>query len=181
MLSETWLRAENNHEKLEEELSKGQNIGWIMKNRGRRRGGGVAIAFDENKCPMKRISLPNLKKFEVTGAITEKKYGGKKLVALAAYVPPAMKAQDRVELVNKLGEEVARMKLKFDTPHLVLGGDFNKLDVTGFFCDCPEMSTCTTGPTRGTHTLDLLITNFGEQITEAAVLGSPLETEEGAA
>ena len=181
MVTETWLRLGSGEERLEEEMRMRHGIGSIVKSRESRRGGGVALFFDTEKLPMERVELPALASYEAVGGVSKTKYGGRKLIAIAAYAPPSLKACDKLSFVTNIAEEITRLKVKHTSPYVILGGDFNNIDISPLLSSIPEMKTIMTGPTRGNNVLDLLITNFDERIQDKHVVPIPLETEEGGA
>ena len=93
----------------------------------------------------------------------------RKIVAVAAYLPPTYTADTSAEFVEELKNMIGNLKLKYNSPYFVVAGDFNRRQVQqelGDFCDLELVET---GPTRRDVALDLVFTNFAHLITSAGV------------
>ena len=140
IVTETWMKS--NHTTIKEELLMGHGIGMISFNRpGTMRGGGVAIAyntevakFEENK--FHKFGL------EIVSAVGRINGEPRVLVTYGLYLPPNLKkdrADRACELVN---ENISELKSKFESPVIILGGDFNQFDIKKCFEDHPDISIC---------------------------------------
>ena len=61
LLCETWFKTSKASVAELKEVENGEQVALICKNRPRKRGGGVAIAYNQAKMTMKRFSIPNNK------------------------------------------------------------------------------------------------------------------------
>ena len=151
---------------------------------GRRKGnlgGGVAFAFNTNTCNFKRKALmPRAGKFEILGIVG---YVGKiprRVVSFVVYIPPNTKAADLSEMREAQSEEIAAARISYKRPLIIVGGDFNRRDISSCLGDTEPIKSILTGPTRGESTLDVVYTNFGGQVRESEVVPA-LQAENGTA
>ena len=79
------------------------------------------------------------------------------------------------ELVN---EDITRMKSIYESPYVILGGDFNQFGVDGFVSDHPEFKIPLTPPTRTDARLDLFAYNLEDSWVEDIIVNDPLENSE---
>ena len=61
-------------------------------------------------------------------------------------------------------------------PFISVGGDFNQFDIQCALSDNPDIEQVLTSPTRGNKTIDLIFTNFNDNIIESGVI-DPLERD----
>ena len=61
---------------------------------------------------------------------------------------------------------------KYNDPYLILGGDFYRRNLLEAVREYPAIKQIVTGPTRGDATLDLLASNFNDNITDSGLLDS---------
>ena len=85
-------------------------------------------------------------KFECCAAIGKFTKHGRKIIALAIYMPPDMPVQENKE--------------KFDNPLIIAGGDINKVQPDELFGRNLSMEFANTGPTRGNSCLDYVFSNY---------------------
>ena len=70
---------------------------------------------------------------------------------------------------------VIKMKRKYSSPYIVVGGDFNQWAIDDALVDFEDIKEAEVGPTRGDRCLDRLFVNF--PVTEAGT-APPLETDD---
>ena len=180
MISETWFRG---GKKLTGELSdieQAAGVRIICKNRPIRegRGGGVALAFNVERCNLKRKQINS--KFELVGATGKIGKIERQFAIFCVYVPPKTKTAEFVELCEVLASALIQAKTSSKDPIIVVGGDFNNRDPTPAFDAIGGLDRIPSGPTRGTATLDHIFTNALPHLAGGrAEIHPPLESEEG--
>ena len=99
MLTETWIKNCGNNYRIYEDITCNKGLGFLNYNRpGRRRGGGVAIAYNKSKLVLEehKFRRDGIEVIAATGRIV----GQKRTVALfCVYLPP-----------NLLSSRVKQMK-----------------------------------------------------------------------
>ena len=100
-------------------------------------GEGVAIFFDTNKMSLKEIKLKKSNP-EVVAAVGCLPNTKRRIIVIAAYVPPSYSVKRRKSCVQFLHDIINRIKRDYKEPYVVLGGDFNNTDlglITGSYAD----------------------------------------------
>ena len=64
------------------------------------------------------------------------------------------------------------MRSKYNDPYVTFGGDFNRRSIQEATKEYPDLKLIPTGPTRGNTTLDLLASNFNDNLIDAGTLDS---------
>ena len=84
-------------------------------------------------------------------------FSGKKLLIISVYLPPSMKKEEVLEAADDVSDTIARAKVQ--TPELVVfvAGDLNGKKFTSAIADYPDIKRLKSGPTRGTRTLDVIL------------------------
>ena len=169
---------ENNSPKIKEELFLGNNIDLIYYNRpGNKRGGGVALAFKSNEIKLEENKFKR-ESLEIDSAVGRLNNEKRKIVIYGLYLPPgltAAKASRACELVN---DNLSVVKAKYESPLIIIGGDFNQFDISQCFVDHPDVSICPSEPTRGNARLDLIATNAGDHFVDSYTT-TPLDNNNG--
>lgn len=148
--------------------------------RVRKRGGGVALAFNTALCNFKQRQLKIMtKEHEVMCAVGKVGKIERKVVVFVIYIPPAIKARQLEELREALAVEVTAVKADIKNPVLIMAGDLNHHVMAGAVNLTEQITLIPSGPTRVHHTIDLIYTNAPHSITECLTL-PPLETASGA-
>ena len=162
LITETWFKS-NKYTKQElENIKLAENIEFVCKNRGSR-GGGVAIAFNNNRASFKPITIHG-NKYELVGAVGRNGSDTRKCVLFALYIPPSQTAKDTEGLFHCLADAIEKAKLDYSDPYIVIGGDMNNRDINKALGDFPDIQVATSGPTRGTSTLDIVATNVNSYL-----------------
>ena len=179
VITESWLKVGKDLRDAIADLDGGASIGMVMRNRLSRRkrtaGGGVAVAFNKNRITLK--PLPSrVENCEIL--MTSGKLCGlsRKLVVIAAYIPPRTRAAGRDKFVDVLSRCIGQAKQDLNDPLILVAGDFNRFDVVPAVADYPDVQFLITPPTRGVATIDLAASNFNDSVTSINVR-PPLETE----
>ena len=182
ILTETWLTDGDGLQEDIDDLREGSGLGLLVRNRepGARgtSHGGVAIAFRQSTCTFKPLKFSNPESFEVMAAIGNIPGHIRKMVAIAAYMPPGDavgRGKACMEFVQNL---IIKYKRKYNDPYFVLAGDFNQWKMEEYLEDFLDVKEVPVGNTRGDNCIDRIFTNIMESVTEAGTL-PPLESEDG--
>ena len=156
IVTETWLRDGPDLEDDIDDLLHGSGIGLITLNReANGQGvahGGVAIAFRAAVVSSKKIELlPNPENYEVLTTISTISGHSRKLVTVAAYVPPGYPVA--------IADVVMEAKRRYREPYVVVAGDFNQWEVDKSLEDFVDIVEVGVGPTRGSSSICLLYTS----------------------
>ena len=155
----------------------GENISLLRKDRANRRGGGVAIAYDNKKVKAAEYQLAgSSRNQEIIAAVVKDIASGIELFVVTVYLPPSMGRADVKKVTTVIAEHVAQIKAKKPEIRTLIGGDFNKKKFDSAVEDFPLIKLIQTGPTRGRRKLDLIYTDVE---TTSVELMEPIETEEG--
>ena len=100
------------------------------------------------------------------------------MAAIAVYLPPVLNADQVRCCLRDVNDAIVHIKNKYKDPYLLVGGDFNKKDLSTDLADHKEIDQLLTGPTRGTNILDILATNFNDLLDENGVT-EPIVSEVG--
>ena len=162
------------------DLETGGNIGKIYKNRSsarKRRGGGVAILYHKHRCLFKERKIKG-NHFELVCGVAKLRHNTRPCAVIVLYIPPDSAAAEYHAALEAVSNEILKLKTELNDPYIILGGDLNRRKVeeaTGAF---PDMGELDTEPTRGHEKLDIISTNFCDEIVSVEVR-EPLTSEEG--
>ena len=164
------------------EVEGASGIRILQKSRDgrvRKRGGGVALAFNTALCNFKPRQLKLIaKEHEVICAVGKVGKIDRKIVVFVTYIPPGMRANQIQQLRKTLAAEVSEAKAMIKDPVFIIAGDFNHRDIAGEVGLVEQITQVPSGPTRGPNTIDLVFTNTPRNIKECITL-PPLETNNG--
>lgn len=137
-------------------------------------GGGVAIAFNQDKMRLveRKISAGRA---EIVCASGKLPGAARKVVIFGVYIPPRTRAPQVNTIMNLLNDEISKAKTELCDPVIIIGGDYNKKPYNDSIDDFPDISLLQTGPTRGDEVLDMVMTN----IPSSATTRDPLESNDG--
>ena len=131
-----------------------------------------------NNCvSMSKCHIPN-SKYEVIAAIGRRTGQRKKILVIAAYIPPSYTAEENKSCIEYLSDTITSLKNRYNDPHIFVGVDFNKRDINKTVKDYPDLRTVQTGPTRGNAVLDIIATSAHKELIEAETF-PPVENEDG--
>ena len=114
----------------------------------------VAVAYRAAVMSMSRVKIDIPKKFEVPATVGTISGHTRKLVTVAAYIPPGYTARRRKECMDHIAGTIMELKRRYREPYLVVSGDFNQWDVLVHLEDFPDLSEVPVGPTRGNSRID---------------------------
>ena len=104
---------------------------------------------------------------EIYAAVGRRTGQRRKVVAIVAYIPPHYNSQQNKSFYDAVNDSLMGLKTKYNNPYMIVGGDFNRQDIYEATREYPEIKTVTTGPTRGNAILDLIATDFNDQLLDA--------------
>ena len=99
------------------------------------------------------------------------------LFIFAVYYPPKLRASDVRESLLCISDCISQLKLKHKNPYVLIGGDVNQFPINEAIDDHDDIGLLPTLPTRGDACLDVIASNFNDQISDHFV-EAPLETDE---
>ena len=124
---------------------------------------------------MSRIRLPFTKN-EIVAGIGRRPGQRRKVAVVAAYLPPALKVDQVRKCLRDINNSILHIKQKYTDPYIILAGDFNKTDTRVALADHGDIRPISTGPTRGTSTLDIVATNFNQMANKVGTT-EPIKSE----
>ena len=145
-------------------------IELIRKDRDSR-GGGVAIAFDSNKCSFKKLALDSLKrsKMEIVGAMGKINGVQKGHLAFSCYLPPNYTRDQTISFFDTLVNAISEARSKYPGSWVSIGGDWNERSLSPLAVNFPDLDWTQSPPTRKNKTLDILVTNYRPHIENVTV------------
>ena len=181
-ITETWYRGGKDLKEHLIDVERSKGIKILQKSRDgriRRRGGGVAIAFNTATCNFKQRQLTHTSRnHEMLCAVGKIGKIDRKVAVFAIYIPPNTRALDAKALGEALASEVTAAKIAYKNPMFVIAGDFNHRDIESAVSLAESVDLVQTGPTRGDNVIDMVYTNFADKITESLTL-PPLQDRNG--
>ena len=179
IVTETWL-GDQGAEVLGQELSGGSDLGLLTRNRPPNQNGvcygGVAVVWKKGSCCLKKAVFKNKEGFEVLVATGSLRGHTRKLVVLAAYLPPSYTRVRGSEALTYIEDVIIEIKRKYSDPYLVIGGDFNQWRVSRVMDNFADIREVDVGNTRGNRSIDKIFINMSRSVVESGTL-LPLETE----
>ena len=101
MITETWFKNDRYTNQELEDITSAEKIEFICKNRtSNKRGGGVAVAFDNTKASFKKLQIQG-NKFELVGVVGKINNVSRKCVVFSLYIPPAQCAEKTQNLFRQ--------------------------------------------------------------------------------
>ena len=150
-----------------EDFTDRTGFGFIRQDRlTDRRGGGLAICYDQTRIQLSRVKVPP-SKHEILAAIGRRTGQRRKTLIVAVYIPPWYNAQQNRSLFNYTNDLLTHFKNKYENPMILFGGDFNRRSVKEATREHGNMKIIQTGPTRNDATLDILSSNFNELLLDS--------------
>ena len=100
------------------------------------------------------------------------------VVIFGIYIPPSTRAKQLRCALELLSDGIGQAKLDYSDPIIMIGGDINRRNIMDALEPFPDIKMTHTAPTRNDAVLDVLATNFHNDISEVEIR-EPLETEDG--
>ena len=177
LLTETWLTKKHCSPRVLSDLTLGANLSFIRRDRGSR-GGGVAICFDPTRIRLSAFPVGKDIKGEIVCATGNSPLTKRKIALLSVYLPPALRVSEVEEILEGVVEVIDKLKVKFDDPILMVGGDFNKKSMLVLLTAVPELRPIKAGATRANQALDEIYCNVDKCVVEKEIL-KPLCKDNG--
>ena len=174
ILSETWVTGLNEN-RIKSDLKNGYGLDIILKNRRNKRGGGVAVVWNEKKIAFKKHAFFSAE-YEIVIVRTFIAEVKKFLYVIATYYPPNMLVGDVAKMNELISEEMDKIKLKENEPMFIIAGDINNKDCSCFTSNFVDINMIDIPPTRGLAALDKCYTNL--PVIKTVVL-PPLVSNDG--
>ena len=177
LVTETWVQAGAETDEIFEDLVNGAHLGVVRRDRAGRRGGGVAVIYDQRKAKLKRYQIPGAK-HEIVCSVGKFNSSNRKVAIICVYLPPKQTKKTTDEIAGVLSNGILKLKADLDDPIILVGGDLNNKDLSAAYEDYDDIHEIPAVPTRGTRALDLAFTNMA---TEDATVTSlpPLSSDNG--
>ena len=167
IVTETWFGDSPRLEQDLDDLLYATGIAMLTKNRAPVGGvsyGGVAIAYRAASVQLQDLRYPNPDCFETIMAAGSMRGHSRKLVVIAAYMPPGDPVQRGRSCLKHISEMVSEAKRRFSEPMIVVSGDFNQWPIGNALADYVDLVEVDVGPTRGSRSIDRIFLNLGSAV-----------------
>ena len=161
ILSETWERK---RKKLSQLLEK-TKFKSVSYSRQSRPGGGCAIVFNENRFNVDELDVAVPEDVEAVWGVlhcrdnSNQKFKVNRIVVGSIYVSP--KSRHKIDTIDHIIETIHHARAKFGNyVHFLLGGDFNRLDVSEILDAYGALKQFNSVPIRKGAILELLLTDL---------------------
>ena len=166
IITETWAKDNDKINEVFNDHEDKTGYVFIRKDRvGDQRGGGVAISYKKDLITMTRARLPR-SNFEIVAAVGRRTGQRRKVVVLALYIPPWFSAERNRKILRYINDCVILLCNRYDNLYLIVGGDYNGRSHIDSVKDSPMLKPVVTPPTRGSRTLDIILTNAQSDIVD---------------
>ena len=182
IVTETWLQ-DGNLENQAIDTAGEHGLNSFTLNRATvaangRQYGGVAIFSRAASSKLEVVNIANPENFEVLCVAGKIAKVREKIVAIAAYIPPNYTRVKAEACLEYVADVIAEAKRRYDSPLIVVGGDWNQWRAEHILADHNDLSEVPHGPTRGDRKIDRLFVNFSRTIIESDTL-APLDDGSG--
>ena len=113
------------------------------------------------------------RQYEIVAAIGRRTGQRRKVATIAVYIPPSYTADQNKNCLEYINSLIAKIKQKYNSPYMVIAGDFNNRRIENELGNYPDIELVKTPPTRGLRCLDLVLTNLGTYIESCLLYTSP--------
>ena len=172
VVTETWLKDGPDLDSDLKDLELGAGLGSVVLNRppNSHTGlshGGVAIFYKKTIGSLTRINLPNPDNFEVLTTMATLKGSARKLVVVAAYIPPNYPVPKARACLEYIENAVIDIRRRYRDPYVVVAGDFNQWEIDQALVVFHDVREVHVGPTRKDRAIDRIFCNMSRSITES--------------
>ena len=143
-----------------------------------RQYGGVAIFGRSSSTKFCPVEIENPDSFEVLCIAGKVNKIREKVVVIAVYMPPNYTRVRANSCLDYISDVVSEAKRRFESPVIVVAGDWNQWDVKRVLEEHPDLAEVDHGPTRGERKIDKFLVNFPRAVIESDVL-PPLDDGQG--
>ena len=131
VITETWLKNGAHLDQDLLDLERGAGIGSLALNRDPNPNtgvahGGVAVFFRSSVFSFEVFRFENPHKFEILPAVSTIRGSARKLVVVAAYIPPNYTVPRARQCMDHIESLIIEIRQKFQDPYVVVAGDFNQ-------------------------------------------------------
>ena len=145
--TETWFVDGDPFEETKRDLKNGCGIDSICANRnatrGRNSGGGAAILFKRSKVSLKQYPIKR-SGCEIVATKVWFSDCRRPTFIIGIYMPPGMIKSMLDKYVATLSDSITKIKLEEKNPISIIGGDFNRYDVTAALADHLDITEAST-------------------------------------
>ena len=179
IVTETWLTRKQDCPRIIDDLTVGEEISFIRKDR-KTRGGGVAICFNPNRIRLTRFPVEqrNIKEVELVCATGNCSLTKRKIAIASIYLPPSISTKELENAIQMLIDDIDKIKTRFPDSLIFIGRDFNKKDLGLVRAAFPDLKPVEAGATRGNYAFDEVYTNVNDRIVNRAII-KPLVSNAG--
>jgi hypothetical protein len=122
--TETWINSNHCTEELLSDLESNSKYSVLRRDR-QSRGGGVAVIYNRDLISMTEAKLPTTK-YEVLAAIGRRTSQRRKVLVIAAYIPPSYDAEETNGFMEYLTQALLLLRGRYVNPYIILGGGFQQ-------------------------------------------------------
>ena len=180
IITETWLKDGSELDLDMANLQHGAGICGLTQNCPPNQAGishgGVAVLYKKKIGSFKKIDFPNPDNFEVLPVIGSFNGSSRKVVVVAAYIPPNYTVARGAACLEDVESVIIEAKRRFRDPYIITAGDFNQWNVADALQDFQDITEVDVGPTRGDRCLDRIFCNVAQSIKESGTV-PPLESD----
>ena len=167
VVSETWFHDCEDLDQLVCDADKGKGLAFLNNVRkidGRKnRGGGVSIVSKKSTMSVKKFPA-KLSGCEIVVGKAKIRDNTRPMFIIGAYLSTRLKPVQVTKFIETIVDIIMKIKTSTTNPYLLIAGDFNRADVSPILADYPDMKLASVLPTRADAALDLIITNFDDEI-----------------
>ena len=181
VVTETWFHQCERLQRWKTDLHGEHGLSTIdrmrKKNGQSNPGGGVSTVYNKNKIKLKEHKIAR-GRFELVAATGKIPNNTRPFYIIGAYLSTRLRAKSYHEFMSCLSYIILRIKTDVTNPYIVIAGDFNRRKLAEAIGDYPDITTVTTGATRGAAILDEVATSFNDELVGMAT-HDPLTTQDG--
>ena len=161
VLTETWMN-EKNVLRIKNDLKMGHGLEIISRERKGRKGGGVAIVWNDAKIKLKHHSMFT-GEFEIIVASAGLMSAKTKMYIFGVYYPPSISVENVSKMNGLILEEIEKIKTRECNPIVIIAGDTNLKDLSQLTDNFPDIVRLNVPPTRLDNCLDVCFANVNEK------------------
>ena len=137
----------------------------------------MAIAARSTRLNLKEFKLPR-NNYEMVCAVGSSSKAKRKIAVISIYIPPKQKASTTEKMKECLVDGINKLKVQYDDPILLIGGDTNNRSLAALLEDFSELVVLDVPATRMGRKLDETASNLGNNILKISTM-PPLQSLAG--